>query len=188
MAYASRSGKARTSRVSPQAHAICDRCGGRYNHTSLNWQYDWAGASIINKRILVCRHCLDNPQQQLRAIVLPADPIPILNPRPEQFERAETDYRLTSLPATMNLKTGLMVPEGENRITQDDKRRVTQQTGFANGSLNNYPGTDPNAPGDNDPGLPYGNTEVPEAGLPAFRLQNPWNDAAPWNDEYIWRD
>jgi hypothetical protein len=114
--------------------------------------------------------------------------MPILNPRPEQFAQAETNYRLTSLPATMNLKTGLMVPEGENRITQDDKRRVTQQTGFANGSLNNFPGTDPNAPGDNDPGLPYNNTEVPEAGLPAFKLQNPWNDASSWNDSYIWSD
>jgi hypothetical protein len=130
----------------------------------LNWQYDWAGASIINKRILVCRHCLDNPQQQLRAIVLPADPMPILNPRPEQFERAETDYRLTSLPATMNLKTGLMVPDGDTRITENDKKRVVQQTGFADGSLNERPGTDPNAPGDNDPGLPYGNTEVPKTG------------------------
>jgi hypothetical protein len=164
MAYASRSGKARTSRVSPQAHAICDRCGGRYNHVNLNWQYDWAGASIINKRILVCRRCLDNPQQQLRAIVLPADPMPIMNPRPEQFERAETDYRLTSLPATTNAKTGLMVPDGDTRITENDKKRVVQQTGFADGSLNERPGTDPNAPGDNDPGLPYGNTEVPETG------------------------
>jgi hypothetical protein len=188
MAYASRSGKARTSRASPAAHAICDRCGGRYNHTSLNWQYDWAGASIINKRILVCRHCLDNPQQQLRAIVLPADPMPILNPRPEQFAQAETNYRLTSLPATMNLKTGLMVPEGENRITQDDKRRVTQQTGFANGSLNNFPGTDPNAPGNSDPGLPYGNTEVPEAGILSNYVLNPWSDNSTWIDSTIWSE
>jgi hypothetical protein len=30
--------------------------------------------------------------------------------------------------------------------------------------LNERPGTDPNAPGDNDPGLPYGNTEVPKTG------------------------
>jgi hypothetical protein len=164
MGYASRQGRARISSRNPQAAAVCDRCGGVYNHTSLNWQYDWAGASIINKRILVCRHCLDNPQQQLRAIVLPADPMPIMNPRPEQFERAETDYRLTSLPATMNLKTGLMVPDGDTRITENDKKRVVQQTGFADGSLNERPGTDPNAPGDNDPGLPYGNTEVPETG------------------------
>lgn len=167
MGYASKSGKARTSRSNPQAHAICDRCGGRYNHSSLSWQYDWAGASIINKRILVCNHCMDDPQQQLRAIVLPADPVPILNPRPEQFERAETDYRLTSLPSTMNVRTGLMVPEGDTRITENDKKRVVQQTGGADGSLNQRPGTDPAAqtpPLATDAGLPYGNTEVPETG------------------------
>lgn len=164
MGYSSKSGKARTSRTNPQAHAICDRCGGRYNHVSLSWQYGWSGSSIVNKRILVCRSCMDRPQQQLRSIILPADPVPISNPRPEQFERAETDFRLTSAPATMNTKTGLMVPEGDTRTTENDKKRVVQQTGFANGSLNERPGTDPNAPGDNDPGLPYGNTEVPKTG------------------------
>ena len=40
---------------------------------------------MINKRILVCRRCLDRPQQQLRAIVIPADPVPIKNPRTEPF-------------------------------------------------------------------------------------------------------
>jgi len=167
MGYASRQGRARVSSRNPQAAAVCDRCGGVYNHSSLSWQYDWAGASIINKRILVCNHCMDNPQQQLRAIVLPADPVPILNPRPEQFDRAETDYRLTSLPATMNVKTGLMVPDGDTRITENDKKRVVQQTGGADGSLNQRPGTDPAAqtpPLATEAGLPYGNTEVPETG------------------------
>jgi hypothetical protein len=65
---------------------------------------------------------------------------------------------------TVNSKTGIPVPGGEFRITEDDSNRVTQQTGFANGSLNEEPGTDPNAPGDNDPGLPYNNTSVPETG------------------------
>jgi len=167
MAYASRSGKASTSRVNPQAHAICDRCGGRYNHVDLSWQYDWAGASTINKRLLVCRSCMDTPQQQLRSIILPADPTPIMNPRPQQFESKSTDYRLTSLPPTLNVKTGLLVPEGETRITEDNKKRVVQQTGFANGSLNEKPGTDPAAqtpPLATEPGLPYNNTEVPETG------------------------
>jgi hypothetical protein len=50
---------------------------------------DWAGVQLINKRILVCPKCLDKPQQQLRAIVLPADPVPIRNPRPEPFEDDE---------------------------------------------------------------------------------------------------
>jgi hypothetical protein len=163
MAYASRSGRARTSAKNPQAHAICDRCGGRVNHVDLSWQFDWAGSSLINKRILVCDHCTDTPQQQLRSIVLPADPPVILNARPEYFIQAETNFRQT-LNNTVNFKTGIPVPGGDTRITEADDPRVTQQTGFANGSLNEQPGTDPNAPGDNDPGLPYNNTTVPETG------------------------
>ena len=164
MGYASKLGRAKISSRNPQAAAICDGCGFVFSHSELRFQLQWSGNKLVNLKQLVCRRCNDIPQTQLRAIVLPADPIPILNPRPEQYERAETDYRLTSLPATMNLKTGLMVPDGDTRITENDKKRVVQQTGFADGSLNERPGTDPNAPGDNDPGLPYGNTEVPETG------------------------
>lgn len=164
MGYASKAGKARTSARSPQAHAICDRCGGRYNHVDLNWQMDWAGASLINKRILVCRHCTDTPQNQLRAIVLAADPVPIMNPRPEYMAFYQTDVRVTTGGGATDVTTGLFVPDNDTRITQDDNPRVVQQTGFAQGSLNTRPGTDPNAPGDNDPGLPYNTDEVPETG------------------------
>lgn len=163
MAYASKLGRARISAKNPQAAAVCDRCGGVVNHTSLSWQFDWAGAGLINKRLLVCGHCMDTPQQQLRSIVLPADPPVIMNARPEYYVQASTDYRTTQ-GNTVNAKTGIAVPGGDTRITQDDKKRVPQQTGFANGSLNEQPGTDPNAPGDNDPGLPYDNTTVPETG------------------------
>lgn len=165
MAYASISGRARTSSKSPSAHAICDRCGGRFNHVDLSFQYDWAGATMIKKNLLVCRSCLDRPQQQLRSIVLPGDPTPIMNPRPENYARAATDVRVTSDMDTINRKTGIAVPpDGGIRATEDGGTRVNQQTGFANGSLNQRPGTDKNAPGDDGPGLPYGNTSVPETG------------------------
>lgn len=163
MAYGSIAGRARTSAKSPQAHAICDRCGGRYNHVDLQWQYDWAGATAINKRILVCRTCLDHMQPQLRSLTLPGDPPPIMNARPELFVTASTDYRTTQ-GNTVNAITGIPVPGGDIRITQNNDNRVPQQTGFADGSLNQQPGTDPNAPGDSDPGLPYNNTTVPETG------------------------
>jgi hypothetical protein len=166
MSYASRSGKARTSTKNPQAHAICDRCGGRYNHVNLSWQFDWAGAALINKRILVCNHCTDTPQQQLRSIVLPADPPVVMNARPEYFIQAETDYRMTQ-GNTVNAETGIPVPGGDFRITQNDNNRVTQQTGFANGSLNEQPGTDPaaqTAPLATEADLPYNNTTVPKTG------------------------
>jgi hypothetical protein len=60
-----------------------------YNHDRLRWQFDWRGTAIQNLRILVCRRCYDQPQAQLRAIVLPADPIPVQNPRIEAFEEDE---------------------------------------------------------------------------------------------------
>lgn len=164
MSYASRLGRARISAKNPQAAAVCDRCGGVLNHVDLSWQFDWAGAGLINKRLLVCSSCTDTPQQQLRSIVLPADPPVIMNARPQDYVTASTDRRVTSGQDTVNFKTGIPVPGGDVRITQDDETRVTQQTGFANGSLNERPGTDPNAPGDNDPGLPYGNDTVPDTG------------------------
>jgi len=37
---------------------------------------------------LVCKSCLDVPQEQLRTIILPPDPVPISNPRPENYENA----------------------------------------------------------------------------------------------------
>ena len=146
MAYASKQGRARISARNPQAAAVCDRCGHVLNHVDLSWQFDWAGAGLINKRLLVCGHCNDTPQQQLRSIVLPADPPVIMNARPEYFIEAETDYRTTSVfPPVVNAKTGILVPSGDTRVTQTDQPRTTQQTGFANGSRNGLPGTNQNA-------------------------------------------
>lgn len=164
MAYASQAGRARTSARSPQAHAICDRCGFRYNHVDLRWQFDWAGASLINKRLLVCNPCNDTPQQQLRAIVVPADPMPIMNPRVQNFVTAETSTRYTSGQNTVDPVTGIPIIGGNVRVTQTDEDRVLQQTGEPPGGLNQEPGTDPNAPGNNDPGLPYNYDEVPKTG------------------------
>lgn len=170
MAYASQAGRARTSSRSPQAHAICDRCGFRYNHVSLSWQMDWASVSLVNKRILVCSRCLDNPQDQLRAIVIPADPVPIQNPRPQDFVTASTDYRTTSGQDTIDPTTGIPIPGTIRRDTEGDDARVIQQTGAPVGSLNVLPGTDPNAPGNDDPGLPYDNVDVPNTGGPPYNI------------------
>lgn len=145
MAYSSRSGRAKTSASSPQAHAICDRCGFRYNHVDLTWQFDWAGASLINKRLLVCRTCLDKPQEQLRAIIVPADPMPIANPRVEFFADYESNTRLTSQTPVTDPRTGIVAPVGQTRITEDDSTRSTQMTGEPPNGTNTLPGTDPNA-------------------------------------------
>jgi len=150
MGYASRSGRARTNPKNPQAFAICDRCALWYNHYQLKWQYDWAGAALINKRILVCETCYDTPQEQLRAIIVPADPVPIVNPRVEPYAWDEIDRRQVSGYNTVNQQTGIPVPQGDTRVTTysnvaTNNTRVTQQTGEAPGGTNQKPGTDPNA-------------------------------------------
>lgn len=79
-------GRAITSPSSPKAYAICDGCGFLYNHNRLNWQYQYAGRQLQNLRLLVCSRCLDVPQPQLKSRTLPPDPVPIQNPRPQNYD------------------------------------------------------------------------------------------------------
>lgn len=137
-------GRAKVSARNPRAFGICDRCGFLYNHVNLQWQYDWAGASLINKRILVCNECNDVPQQQLRAIVVPADPTPILNPRIQDYTNSESDYRITQ-GNTTNAQTGIPVPGGDTRVTQSSNTRVTQEVGGTRSDRSEQPGLDQNA-------------------------------------------
>lgn len=129
MAYASISGRARTSPSNPQAHAICDRCGFRYNRVNLNWQYDWRGASLQNVRILVCNTCMDTPQEQLRAIVVPADPVPIDQPRTQDFAQAETNYQTISAPTVYDPVTGIPIPGTTTLSAENGQNLLTQPIG-----------------------------------------------------------
>jgi hypothetical protein len=120
-----------------------------YNHVDLQWQYQWQGNKLNNIKLLVCRKCNDRPQTQLRAIVLPADPMPVINPRIQDYVTAATNNRSTSGQNTIDPITGIPIPGTNQRITTlnnlPGQPRVTQQTGSARGSLNGQPGTDPNA-------------------------------------------
>jgi hypothetical protein len=105
---------------------------------------------MINKRILVCDTCYDEPQEQLRAIVLPADPMPIINPRVEPYAWDEIDRRQVSGYNATSPSTGIPVQQGDTRVTTlnntaTEDTRVTQQTGEAPYGTNQLPGTDPNA-------------------------------------------
>ena len=234
-------GRASVSSSNPRAFGICDRCGFLYNHHKLQWQYDYRGAALVNIRLLVCDSCVDVAQNQLRNIVIPADPTPIMNARIQDYVAAETDNRTISgqvlrpiaatgngTTVTLTLQvplsidpiqigsnilvtgmqpsgfngtftvtdsnnvgaytvsyassqrgpmtvagyvatnidpvTGLQLPVVETRITQADDTRVTQMTGEPPFGKNQEPGTDPDAPGNDDPGLPYNFNEVPKTG------------------------
>ncbi len=100
----------------PVAWATDDRSGFVTNHNKLSWQMEWAGTELINKRILVGRDNLDVPNPQLRTIILPPDPAPLFNARPEPYTIDETDWRTTS--------------DGDIRETQDGDLRVTQPSQY----------------------------------------------------------
>lgn len=138
-------GRAKVSSRNPEAFAICDNCGFQYNHSELRWQFQWGGNKLVNLRQLVCRRCNDLPQSQLRAIVLPADPMPVMNPRVPNYPLAETDYRATSGQNTVDPTTGIPIPGNTLRITENNNYRVTQETGEPPYGTNQLPGTDPNA-------------------------------------------
>ena len=90
-------GRARVNARSPRSAGICDRCGFLYSHSALTWQYDFAGIRLQNLRVLVCRSCLDVPQEQLRAKILTPDPIPIWNARPEPFTFTGYSYQESNI-------------------------------------------------------------------------------------------
>lgn len=97
--------RARVSSSSPRAWATCDKCGFVLNHENLRWQLQWAGQQLINQQILVCEHCYDTPQRQLGTIILPPDPEPIINARPEQYSIDEVPV---STRATMDGRTRMI--------------------------------------------------------------------------------
>lgn len=104
-------GRAKTSPSNPQAYACCDRCSIWTNLVSLKWQYQYAGTRLQNQHLLVCDRCLDVPQPQLRARILPPDPVPVMNARPEQFYVDENTFLVTN--------------DGLQLVTNDGKNLVT---------------------------------------------------------------
>ena len=128
-------------------------------------QHDYRGRSLQSLRIMVCTEtCLDIPQNQLLPRVIPPDPLPTPNARTEQYAYSETNNRYTSALPERDFFTGIPLPVGENRITQNMENRTTQQTGTAPGSRNMFPGIEGYQVPD-DLGLPYDYTGVPNTGI-----------------------
>lgn len=96
MGYASRSGRAITNPEHPRAFGVCDRCGFWYNLYKLTYQFEWQGTQLQDLRIRVCPPCKDIPQPQLKARMAPPDPVPVADPRPENF--AQSRYAPASVP------------------------------------------------------------------------------------------
>jgi hypothetical protein len=95
-------GRASVDSENPQAWATCDRCGSNYNLVNLQWQHDWRGQTLQNLRLLVCDRCLDTPSVWFKTIVLPPDPLPVINARPEAYAVDETDWLSTEANPLQN--------------------------------------------------------------------------------------
>ena len=89
-----------TNPRNPRAWGTCDRSGFITNHEKLCWQFDWRGTHIENLHILVCADMLDEPQRQLGVLILPPDPEPIMNARPEPYAMEEMTTRVEMAKVT----------------------------------------------------------------------------------------
>jgi hypothetical protein len=78
-------GHAQVNPRDPRAFGVCDRCYRQFNLENLRWQFDYRANELVNLRILVCDTCMDVPQDQLRPKATPPDPVPVSNPRPENY-------------------------------------------------------------------------------------------------------
>jgi hypothetical protein len=162
MAYASQSGRARTSAKNPQAFAVCMRCGFWYNHVDLAFQWEWSGAQLRNTYLLVCKTCLDVPQEQLRAFILPADPVPIPYPSVENFAQDETDYHTVSAPPVTDAVTGIPVPPNTLLVTEDCQNLTQGPMGQYNGLTQ-------------DAIMPWNGTAAYGVALPVFAMNSDGN-------------
>lgn len=140
-------GRANISQIYPRALAVCDRCGSLYNHVDLKWQYQWRGTKLQNIQQLVCEGCLDIPQEQLRVIILPMDPVPIMNARPENYvdaDNAMSAIGYSPISQTMGGRIGnLQGGGGLNAAFDGNAYKPSWQcaaNAISNSSYNNYVG------------------------------------------------
>ncbi len=85
----------------PESFFQCDRCSRWWNRSKAEWQFQWAGTALWNTGTLVCPKCIDIPQEQLRTIILPPDPPPVINSRVPNFTYEETGPVQTTLTANV---------------------------------------------------------------------------------------
>ena len=69
---------------------------------------------LQNIRLLVCKPCYDTPNQQLRTIILPPDPLPVFNPRPQRYTVTVPSYMATE--SVTFAGTDLTTEDGVNII------------------------------------------------------------------------
>lgn len=84
-----------------------------YNHVDLRFQFDYQGDTLQNLHLLVCQTCYDKPNELNRPVILPPDPVPIRDARPEQYD-VEVDGDFLTLFA----EDGITILFAEDGVTE----------------------------------------------------------------------
>ena len=86
-----------------------------YNHRDLVWDTQYMGRFVKRTGFLVCESCNDRPNPTLRPIVLPPDPVPILNPRsePMHVHVPHGDMVIGAEPGAMDVGVAFLQVHGE---------------------------------------------------------------------------
>ena len=51
----------------------------------MRWDMRYAGQALIRTGYLVCEPCKDTPAPFEKLLILPPDPVPVMNARPEPY-------------------------------------------------------------------------------------------------------
>ncbi len=133
--------RARTDARSPRAWGTSDRNGMIGNQENLVWQYEWGGTQLYNKKILVHPDEYDTPQRQLGTIILPPDPVSILNARPEPYYVEEQTMRLQM--------DGQVRKQMDGQVRLESNLQNTAKVYVTESAAEDYVI-------ENDPSIPYG--------------------------------
>lgn len=71
----------------------------------MEYQFDWRGLSLANTRVFSFGPYLDEPQRQLGTLILPPDPVSVINARPEAYPSDESWPRLLQNGAPRYMQT-----------------------------------------------------------------------------------
>lgn len=106
--------RAEVNADNPAGWATCDACGFVTNHNKLSWEQQYYGPTLRNTGFLLCEGCIEKskPAPFLQTIILPPDPLPLMNPRVEDYDADENSYRATQA--------------NDIRATQNDNIRIVQ--------------------------------------------------------------
>ncbi len=92
--------RAKPKYASRDAHAgpwtVCSDCGLQWSQKDMQFQYDYVGGPTpINLMYLRCPRCVAPLTEQRRLLIIPPDPPPLFNTRPENYYVDEARFLLT---------------------------------------------------------------------------------------------